>query len=120
VASSHSDWFLDSVFEAMGVTHWLPAAYQLILLPARVLYAVVGKDAYIRLFEHVDSLIDIAHFGTHHGAQFAVTVATLCAALVALSPQDSHQGFTQVSISLSAFSGAKLPSTLELRTGPTC
>jgi hypothetical protein len=86
VASSHSDWFLDSVFEAMGVTHWLPAAYQLILLPARVLYAVVGKDAYIRMYEHVDSLIDIAHFGTHHGAQFAVTVATLCAALVALSP----------------------------------
>jgi hypothetical protein len=28
VASVHSDWFLDGVFDKMGLTHLLPAAYQ--------------------------------------------------------------------------------------------
>jgi hypothetical protein len=108
VASSHSDWFLDSVFEAMGVTHWLPAAYQLILLPARVLYTVVGKDAYIRPLRH-PPWRPVCRHRCH----------PLCSRGGSFH-SDSHQGFTQVSISPSAFSGAKLPCTLELRTGPTC
>lgn len=28
VASVHSDWFLDEVFDVLGVTHMLPTAYQ--------------------------------------------------------------------------------------------
>ena len=28
VASSHSDWFLDSFFQFFNLVHWLPAAYQ--------------------------------------------------------------------------------------------
>lgn len=28
LASSHSDWLLDPLMDALGLTHWLPATYQ--------------------------------------------------------------------------------------------
>jgi len=44
VASSHSDWFLDSVAEATGFVWVLPSVYQTILAPARWMYWAVGAD----------------------------------------------------------------------------
>merc|ERR1711966_279148 len=45
VASSHSEWFLDSIAESLGLVHLLPSAYQLVLAPARGLYHMVGPVA---------------------------------------------------------------------------
>ena len=45
VASSHSEWFLDSIAESLGLVHLLPTVYQAVLAPARGLYHMVGPQA---------------------------------------------------------------------------
>lgn len=59
VASCHSDWFLDSLFQALGLLHWLPATYQMVLMPVRLLYSGLGKHAYTRLYLWVESFTPI-------------------------------------------------------------
>ena len=48
-ASVHSDWFLDSIFHTLLIPAWLPAAYQAVLAPARLLYAVMGMEIYTQV-----------------------------------------------------------------------
>merc|ERR1711881_745879 len=43
LASSHSDWFLDSVAEKLGFVHLLPSIYQTVLAPGRWMYQLAGK-----------------------------------------------------------------------------
>ena len=42
VASSHSAWVLDGLMDAAGLTHCIPATYQALFAPIRVLYRVLG------------------------------------------------------------------------------
>lgn len=53
--SVHSDWFLDSALDAVGLTHWLADVYQVILLPIRMLYTVLGHDTYLMAYKLVES-----------------------------------------------------------------
>ena len=42
IASSHSAWVMDSLMDAVGLTHWVPATYQLLFAPIRALYHILG------------------------------------------------------------------------------
>ncbi|EFJ10399.1 hypothetical protein SELMODRAFT_427238 [Selaginella moellendorffii] len=46
VASVHSEWFLDSLFNALGASEYLPYAYQSLLAPVRALYNIAGSTLY--------------------------------------------------------------------------
>ena len=76
VASVHSDWFLDPMFDSMGFTHLLPSTYQLLLTPVRMLYSIMGKQAYTSTYKWLDAYLDVATFGTKYGS---TAVAVLCA-----------------------------------------
>ncbi|MCO5595872.1 hypothetical protein L7F22_049923 [Adiantum nelumboides] len=82
VASVHSEWFLDPLLDAMGLTHWLPFAYQILLSPVRVLYRIMGDHAYIATYNWLDDHLDIPTFGTNYGAH--VSMATLGATTIPL------------------------------------
>ncbi|KAJ7298589.1 hypothetical protein O6H91_Y538100 [Diphasiastrum complanatum] len=77
VASTHSDWFLDVLFETIGITHWLPIAYQMVLFPIRMLYRILGKNAYTRLYRFLDTHMQLSTFGTRHGGKVVATVTIL-------------------------------------------
>ncbi|KAJ7545086.1 hypothetical protein O6H91_09G106900 [Diphasiastrum complanatum] len=77
VASTHSDWFLDDLFDSIGITHWLPIAYQMVLFPIRMLYRILGKNAYSRLYLFLDTRMDLSTLGTHHGGHILVTITML-------------------------------------------
>ncbi|KAG0568208.1 hypothetical protein KC19_6G002600 [Ceratodon purpureus] len=86
VASSHSDWFLDSLFQVFNLVHWLPAAYQLVLLPVRMLYYYLGKSLYITLYQTLDSLVHmISMFASKHGGGIATTVGAASGFVAILS-----------------------------------
>ncbi|XP_024534947.1 uncharacterized protein LOC9658011 [Selaginella moellendorffii] len=70
-ASVHSEWFLDALFDALGLTVYLPAAYQAILSPARLLYTLLGHDSYLALYKWIDARINVAEFGTENGGKIA-------------------------------------------------
>jgi hypothetical protein len=84
VASTHSDWFLDASFDFLGLTHWLPATYQMVLFPVRFLYQVLGKELYISLYDQLDALVDIAALGTTYGGSILAVMGTSSAIVVAL------------------------------------
>ena len=42
VASTYSDWILDPIFDALGLTSKLPAAMHIVHAPLRAAYAVLG------------------------------------------------------------------------------
>jgi len=44
VASAHSGWVFDGILDALGLTHCIPAFYQALFGPVRVLHRVVGAD----------------------------------------------------------------------------
>jgi len=44
LASAHSSWLVDGVAAALGLTHRLPAGFQLAFAPLRALYATAGPD----------------------------------------------------------------------------
>lgn len=44
LASSHSSWLIDGVAQRLGAAHLLPAVFQALFAPLRVLYAAVGAD----------------------------------------------------------------------------
>ncbi|XP_024531827.1 warthog protein 4 isoform X1 [Selaginella moellendorffii] len=73
LASTHSEWFLDSIFDAVGATEYLPYAYQAVLAPVRAIYNTVGKDLYAKGYAAIDSFISIAEFGTKYGGSVALT-----------------------------------------------
>ncbi|EFJ07236.1 hypothetical protein SELMODRAFT_429979 [Selaginella moellendorffii] len=73
-ASSHSEWFLDSLFDAIGATEYLPYAYQAVLAPLRAIYNIVGKEIYGKGYAAVNSCVNVAEFGMKHGGSIALTV----------------------------------------------
>lgn len=82
VASTHSEWFLDNVFELLALPlHWLPPAYKAILWPVRMLYSAMDKDSYIALYGWLDSLMDISAFGIKYGGITATASAAASAIL---------------------------------------
>lgn len=48
--STHSEWIFDPVFDALGLTSWLPSVYQLKVYPLRVLVHLLGPDLYAKTF----------------------------------------------------------------------
>lgn len=83
VASTHSEWFLDNAFELLALPlHWLPAVYQAILWPVRMLYTAMDKDSYIALYGWLDSLVDVSAFGIKYGG---ITAAASAAASTILA-----------------------------------
>ncbi|KAK9917146.1 hypothetical protein WJX75_001290 [Coccomyxa subellipsoidea] len=72
------DWFLDTALNALGVPGWLPVAYQVVLSPARLLYSIMGKETYVRLYNVLDAKLvgGIAGLGTQFGA--AIFTGSAC------------------------------------------
>ena len=73
VASVHTQWFLDPLFDNLGITHLLPSSYQLIMSPIRLLYSVMGKDLYVSIYEWLDARIDVPTTAMNHGGTFVVS-----------------------------------------------
>lgn len=46
--SVHSEWILDPVFDAAGLTSWLPQVYQFMLYPLRMLVRLLGVNLYVK------------------------------------------------------------------------
>jgi hypothetical protein len=84
VVSTHSDWFLDAAFDFLGWEYWLPAAYQMVLFPVRLLYFNLGKELYISWYHQLDALVNIAALGTSYGASIFAGMGTSFAMIVAL------------------------------------
>jgi hypothetical protein len=84
VASTHSEWFLDNAFDFLQLTHYLPAAYQVVLFPARLLYHILGKELYTSVYHQLDALVDIVALGTSHGASVLAGMGTSFAVIAAL------------------------------------
>jgi hypothetical protein len=91
VASTHSKWFLDSAFKFPQLTHWLPAAYLMVLFPVRALYRVLGKNLYISVYHQRDAVVDIATFGTSHAAGAFTGMGMSLAMIAALGALKSVQ-----------------------------
>ncbi|EFJ07826.1 hypothetical protein SELMODRAFT_448268 [Selaginella moellendorffii] len=85
LASAHSEWFLDSIFDAVGATEYLPYAYQAVLAPVRAIYNIVGKEIYAKGYGAIDSIANVAEFGTKYGGSIALTVGIAGAGLVLAS-----------------------------------
>ncbi|GIL49726.1 hypothetical protein Vafri_5999 [Volvox africanus] len=59
-ASCHSDWFLDSAVDMLGVDAGiLPPIYQSAMSPFRMLWRVFGKERYIQTYEQLDATYNI-------------------------------------------------------------
>lgn len=82
-ASAHSEWFLDGAFDALGLTHWIPSAYQMVLAPMRLAYYGLGKQAYLDLYLRLDALVDVAQFGTKFGGPVVTAAAGLGSSIIA-------------------------------------
>lgn len=64
VASVHSQWFADALFDHFGITEWLPAFYQVALTPVYVLYKAltfVGGPAAAEAFAENSGLVLLGH-----------------------------------------------------------
>lgn len=83
-ASVHSEWFLDDLFDSLKLTALLPAAYQIILAPARALLFVLGTENYARLYHYLDSHVDVATYGTAHGGKAAASAGVSMVVAVAM------------------------------------
>ena len=84
VASAHSEWFLDSLFQAVSLVHLLPAVYQMVLLPVRLVYTFLGKDLYIALNQRFDAQVNIAQVGRQYAGTIAIATTGVASAVVAL------------------------------------
>ena len=79
-ASVHSEWFLDPFFDAIGISQYVPFAYQAILSPIRLMYSVMGTDLYKKIYHTMDlrlgGVADVAteHGGTIFASALAVTL----------------------------------------------
>ena len=84
VASAHSDWFLDDLFQSLNLVHLLPAVYQAVLTPVRMLYNCMGKDLYSAAYNIYDSHENIAEEGIKYTRSVitAIGVASAAAALL--------------------------------------
>jgi hypothetical protein len=68
VASSHSYWFADAAFDALGLPPaWLPGLYQAMLAPARLLFWALGSQAYTELYDQMDASFDFAQLLSSSG-----------------------------------------------------
>jgi hypothetical protein len=68
VASSHSYWFADAAFDALGLpAAWLPGVYQAVLAPARLLFWAMGPQAYTELYDKMDAAFDFAQLLSSSG-----------------------------------------------------
>ncbi|KAF6250437.1 hypothetical protein COO60DRAFT_1465450 [Scenedesmus sp. NREL 46B-D3] len=68
VASSHSYWFADAAFDALGLpAAWLPGLYQAVLAPARLLFWAMGPQAYTELYDQLDGALDFAQLLSSSG-----------------------------------------------------
>ncbi|KAI5067500.1 hypothetical protein GOP47_0018028 [Adiantum capillus-veneris] len=75
VASTHSEWFLDSTFDSLGISNLLPRAYEGILLPVRILYHILGEDMYNYLYTTLENNIGISTIGNIYVGQ--ITILTI-------------------------------------------
>ncbi|EFJ07235.1 hypothetical protein SELMODRAFT_429983 [Selaginella moellendorffii] len=84
-APSHSEWFLDSLFDAIGATEYLPYAYHAMLAPLRAIYNIVGKEIYGKGYAAVNSCVNVAEFGMKHGGSIALAggIAGVATAMLA-------------------------------------
>lgn len=102
-ASVHSDWFLDKTFDTLGLSHWLPATYQFVLLPIRTLYLVLGKNRYVCIYNWLDASLDVATFGTHYGG---IVTFGVVSSLIAVTIAAAFKSMTWVK-----FGGTSCEST---------
>jgi Hint module len=69
VASVHSRWVLDDIFDYFNASEWLPAAYQVVFLPVRGVYGLLKLMGGPGLAEAIDDammLSHLAHSYPHH------------------------------------------------------
>ncbi|XP_024537580.1 warthog protein 6 [Selaginella moellendorffii] len=85
VASVHSEWFLDSLFDALGASEYLPYAYQSLLAPVRALYNIAGSKLYSAGYSMLDSCVNVADSGTKYGGPIAITIGIGALAFAARS-----------------------------------
>ena len=62
VASAHSEWFLEP-YVPKSLSRYLPATYQAMLLPARVIYHLVGP----KFARDFDENYDVPHLVLNYG-----------------------------------------------------
>jgi hypothetical protein len=68
-ASSHSYWFADAAFDALGLpAAWLPGLYQAVLAPVRLLVWAMGPQAYTELYDQMDAAFDFAQLLSSSGS----------------------------------------------------
>ncbi|XP_024520612.1 warthog protein 6-like [Selaginella moellendorffii] len=79
LASAHSEWFLDSIFDAVGATEYLPYAYQAVLAPVRAIYNIVGKEIYAKGYGAIDSCVNVAEFGTKYAGSVSAIAGLVLA-----------------------------------------
>ncbi|KAG0557672.1 hypothetical protein KC19_11G148500 [Ceratodon purpureus] len=84
VASSHSEWFLDGIFEALDLVHWLPSVYQMVLLPVRILYNGMGKDLYVSVYQRFDAQVAVSDMGRNYGGSVFATLGVASAVIAVL------------------------------------
>lgn len=85
VASAHSNWVLDD-FTPPSMSQYLPAVYQLMFLPGRVLYQLAGASAADYLDVNNPQLT-----GTHgHGPEFLVGCLLIGLTLSLMAVRKTH------------------------------
>ncbi|EFJ13332.1 hypothetical protein SELMODRAFT_446381 [Selaginella moellendorffii] len=77
VASVHSEWFLDSLFDALGVSQYLPSSYQLLLSPIRALYKLAGRELYSTGYAMLNSFVNVDEISRKFGGTIVVTMGLL-------------------------------------------
>jgi Hint module len=70
VASVHSRWVLDDLFDYFDASHWLPAAYQVVFVPIRGVYGLVKLIGGPGLAQAIDDTLILSHLAHRYPYSF--------------------------------------------------
>jgi Hint module len=73
VASVHSRWVLDDIFDYFGASQWLPAAYQVVFVPIRGVYGLLKLIGGPGMAQAVDDVLMLSHLAHHYPYCFVAT-----------------------------------------------
>ncbi|KAG6550003.1 hypothetical protein Mapa_008515 [Marchantia paleacea] len=112
VASVHSEWFLDHIFDALRMSSSLPVAYQLVLSPVRFFYRVMGKHLYAVLYNVLDNFLNLEEFGTNHGGKTFGIVSACVILGTLMAPLKMRSCFKARTVTISPDRSAALISAI--------